>query len=360
MVTRILALVDLRDLPAAAADAGEPAAGAAPSPPCPDHWVPPAVGWAVAWAAHQGAEVEFLALRPHTPVPMADSPAFTGTSPAALEQALQAQTRQALSNARDVAEAAGVMSHARMARDDDPARAVLDVAASRRCELVVVASDGRNAVMRLLTGSAIPGLVTTSPVPLLIVPCSAASPPPIVGPDAPAPATPVRVMAVLEDRQGSEAAVQRGIALARLLKAELLIAQPVPREMPLALDGSAIVPLADERLADALRERAASRLATWMQRASDAGIPVQSLRIDGAFTGHTLADLATRQGCAMVVVATEGRNAVMRMVVGSVIPGLITTARMPLLIVRDALPDLPAQGGRRRGAAAGDAYTSRS
>jgi len=33
----------------------------------------------------------------------------------------------------------------------------------------VAASDGRNALLRLLTGNIIPGLITASPVPVLVV-----------------------------------------------------------------------------------------------------------------------------------------------------------------------------------------------
>jgi|JI8StandDraft_2_1071088.scaffolds.fasta_scaffold16389_4 nucleotide-binding universal stress UspA family protein len=364
-MTRILALVELRESPSAEDDPSDAPRPGSPAPAA-TSTVPPAVDWAVAWAAYREAEVEFVALRPQMPLALTDSPAFTATSPAALEQALQVQARRALTAAKDVAEAAGVMSHSRTARDDDPAKAVLDVAAHRRCDLIVVASDGRNAVMRLLTGSAIPGLVTTSPLPVLVVPDTAPPPPRLPAGHSPErssePATSAvpRVMAVLEDRPGALAAVQRAVALAELLRGELCIVQPTPRELPLALDGSAIVPLADERLSEALRDRAAGRLAEAVQLARDAGVPASTLRVEGAFTGHTLADLVARQGCVMVVVATEGHNAVMRMVVGSIIPGLITHATVPLLIVRDTPPGVDLASGRRRGAEAPEAYTPRA
>ena len=41
-------------------------------------------------------------------------------------------------------------------------------AADLQCDLIVVASTGSNAVMRLLTGSVIPGLITHSRVPVLV------------------------------------------------------------------------------------------------------------------------------------------------------------------------------------------------
>ena len=41
-----------------------------------------------------------------------------------------------------------------------------------------------------------------------------------------------------------------------------------------------------------------------------------------------------RHHCDLIVVATEGRNAVMRILLGSVLPGLITAATVPVLVGR--------------------------
>ena len=51
---------------------------------------------------------------------------------------------------------------------EDDARVIVEAARKRRCDLIVVASEGRNALLRLLTGSVIPGVITASPVPVMV------------------------------------------------------------------------------------------------------------------------------------------------------------------------------------------------
>jgi hypothetical protein len=45
---------------------------------------------------------------------------------------------------------------------------VADVAEKRRCELIVVGSDSRNALVRLISRSIIPGLISSAKVPVLV------------------------------------------------------------------------------------------------------------------------------------------------------------------------------------------------
>ncbi|MBK6471149.1 MAG: universal stress protein [Betaproteobacteria bacterium] len=73
-----------------------------------------------------------------------------------------------------------------------------------------------------------------------------------------------------------------------------------------------------------------------------------------------IARIAVDQACELIVVAHRGSNAVMRLLTGSLIPGLITAAATPVLICREpehppkrrtaAAPSSPP--GRRSGAAA--------
>jgi nucleotide-binding universal stress UspA family protein len=68
-----------------------------------------------------------------------------------------------------VADEAGVRSRTVVGAGVDDADCIFDEVRQRRCGLIVVGSMGRNAVLRLLTGSVIPGLITVSTIPVLIV-----------------------------------------------------------------------------------------------------------------------------------------------------------------------------------------------
>lgn len=144
MYTRILAVVDKR-----------PEARAA-------------VIEATALAQAQGAELVFFTALPRYTLPIADMPEFVDVSPQQFEREARAEAERLLAGATAVADKAGVRSRTVCGGGDDAAEAIIEVARRRRCELIVVTSEGRNAVLRLLAGSVIPGLITASPVPVLV------------------------------------------------------------------------------------------------------------------------------------------------------------------------------------------------
>ncbi|MCY7314814.1 MAG: universal stress protein [Rubrivivax sp.] len=128
-----------------------------------------AVKEGVAMATAHGAEVLFFHVLPRYSVPLADSPPFVVISPQDFQQSAMAAADKQLSAAEKVAERAGVVSQRATGSGDDDAHCIADAARKRRCDLIVAASEGRNALLRLLTGSVIPGLITSSPVPVLVV-----------------------------------------------------------------------------------------------------------------------------------------------------------------------------------------------
>jgi len=128
-----------------------------------------AVKEGVAMAAAHGAEVLFFHVLPRYTVPMADMPPFALVSPQDFHRSAMTLADKHLSAAQKTAEKAGVMSQRATGSGEDDARCITEAARKRRCDLIVAASEGRNALLRLLTGSVIPGLITSSPVPVLVV-----------------------------------------------------------------------------------------------------------------------------------------------------------------------------------------------
>jgi len=128
-----------------------------------------AVKTGVALAAVHEAQVVFFHVMPRYSMPMADMPPFVAMSPQDFLRDAQAIAYRLLATAAHAAKRAGVSAQCTTGSGDDDAHCIADAARKRRCELIVVASEGRNAFLRLLTGSVIPGLITASPVPVLIV-----------------------------------------------------------------------------------------------------------------------------------------------------------------------------------------------
>lgn len=141
-------------------------------------------------ASSRDGEVTFLTALPRFPLPLADAPYHDAGTRHDFDLAAKANADKLLAAARVAADKAQVMSRGIAWSGEDDVAGIVETAQRHRCELIVVASEGRNAVMRLLTGSVIPGLITASPIPVLV--CKAATNDP---PSKGAPVAPLRARA---------------------------------------------------------------------------------------------------------------------------------------------------------------------
>lgn len=123
-------------------------------------------------AATHGAEVVLFTMLPELPIAMADAMAFAVVSSGDFSAAAGDDARRVLVEAARVAEDAGVASRAMIGCGDDAGDCIVEAARKHGCDLIVVASRGANAVLRLLNGSPIPGLISESSIPVLV--CKAA------------------------------------------------------------------------------------------------------------------------------------------------------------------------------------------
>ena len=127
-----------------------------------------AIAEGVSLAKVHDAEVLFFSVLPRYVVPVVDMPMLGVPSPDAFQREAHATAERLLTAAALVADKAGVRHRHAVGSGVDDAECIVDAARKRRCSLIVVASAGSNAVMRLLTGSVIPGLITHSPIPVLV------------------------------------------------------------------------------------------------------------------------------------------------------------------------------------------------
>ncbi|MBL8308491.1 MAG: universal stress protein [Rubrivivax sp.] len=206
-----------------------------------------------------------------------------------------------------------------------PVRGVLDAAAASHCDLVLVASDGSNALIRLLGGSLVPGLITASPIPVIVCP-----------PARPAAlaqgSTPKRVLVILEDGSGAGVALKQGLELARELAAELLFVHIAASDLLPVVDVAGFVDTLHDRLADEIQRHAQRVLDAAVHAAEAAGLKARGTCLPAGTTAREVAELAAREACEPIVVAHGGSNAVVRLLSGSLIPGLITSATGSVLI----------------------------
>lgn len=68
-----------------------------------------------------------------------------------------------------IANATGIRADAVLAADLTPAAAILETAASRACDLIVMSSHGRRGIRKALLGSQTAEVLAHSPIPVLVI-----------------------------------------------------------------------------------------------------------------------------------------------------------------------------------------------
>ena len=151
-----------------------------------------------------------------------------------------------------------------------------------------------------------------------------------------------KILVVVTAHAASQAAVRHAVQLAGVHGSELLFLYVMPRYvLPIADMPPAVLEPPEEFLR-AARETADSHLAGAMREAQAAGLMSNRSMTSGTDDALSIAEAAVRHHCDLIVAATEGRNAVMRILSGSVLPGLITAATVPVLVCRpDGAARLP-------------------
>lgn len=135
-----------------------------------------------------------------------------------------------------------------------------------------------------------------------------------------------RILLATDLSPASESATYQAIALARDLRATLLVVSVIDPEVRSARRG--LVERMDQRRA--AREAAAQALVV---RGRQAGISVSFLVWEGE-PGPAIVDAAKAEGADLLVVGSHGRGRVERLVLGSVSDHVVRNAPCPILIVR--------------------------
>ena len=144
-----------------------------------------------------------------------------------------------------------------------------------------------------------------------------------------------KILVPVDSRRVTQSAIDQAIALAQVHRAEIVFMYVVAsHEFPAAY----MLPIADAPT-DAIQanvEEEASRLLSaasgWSERC---GVHNHRASSFAANAAQAVADAAAKRHCDLIVVGTEDHNAVVRLLNGSIVPGLISVATVPLLVCRE-------------------------
>lgn len=148
-----------------------------------------------------------------------------------------------------------------------------------------------------------------------------------------------RLLILVADHPGSQTAISHGLGLARALHAEVefvyLVQAPA---MAMASEIPPVVTVASDDLLRQAAQRGQTLLAEAGARATEAGVTARTHALHAMDGIDAVAGLARERGCDLIIVGSEGGNALVRLLTGSAVPGLITRAAVPVLVCHAADP----------------------
>jgi nucleotide-binding universal stress UspA family protein len=115
-----------------------------------------------------GADVSLLTVSERFHVFALDAEQLEETA-SSFKEHMKERALKTLSEAAEIARAAGVETTQIHLEDDEPYQAIIRTAEGRRCDLIVMASHGRGGVSALLLGSETMKVLTHSKIPVLVV-----------------------------------------------------------------------------------------------------------------------------------------------------------------------------------------------
>ena len=146
-----------------------------------------------------------------------------------------------------------------------------------------------------------------------------------------------KIFVVVDDRLVSQSAIHQGIELALVHRADIVFYFLLPRHRFSSFADMPVAELPPDEFLQKAREHAATLLRTVRKMAEGAGIQSYCVIGSGADDSHSVADAAQKRHCDLIVVGTDGRNAVLRLLSESIVPGLISDATVPVLVCKKSV-----------------------
>ena len=126
-----------------------------------------AVQHGIALAQQVGAKVVALTVSPPFHALTTDTRMIEDT-PAQYKARMQEQAQKMLAAVTQAAQAANVACETVHVEHEHPYQAIIDIAASKRCDLIVMASHGRHGIAAIVLGSETVKVLTHSKIPVLV------------------------------------------------------------------------------------------------------------------------------------------------------------------------------------------------
>lgn len=147
-----------------------------------------------------------------------------------------------------------------------------------------------------------------------------------------------KILVVVDDRSVTQSAIDQAIEMAQLHRADIFFLSVLPHYDYPAVDMLPVANMPTEAFQAKAAEEASRLLATASAWAERCGVHSHRATSTAPDAAHAAADAAVKRHCDLIVVGTEEHNAVVRLLSGSIVPGLISKATVPVLVCRERPP----------------------
>ncbi|MCF8209136.1 MAG: universal stress protein [Rhodoferax sp.] len=144
-----------------------------------------------------------------------------------------------------------------------------------------------------------------------------------------------KILVVVDDRVVTQSAIRQAIEMAQRLRADIHFLYVLPPPETLGFEFLPMAELADQEFQDKAMAHAQKMLAAASEQAERAGVLSFQSTGCGYNDAQCVSDAAEKMHCDVIVVGTDGKNAVLRILSGSIVPRLISIASVPILVCRD-------------------------
>ncbi len=145
-----------------------------------------------------------------------------------------------------------------------------------------------------------------------------------------------RILIATDGSRLSRKAIEEGVALARSVGASVVgfHARP-PVILPYYAEPAIVLPQKTEELIEKQGIAAAKRyLAKIEAIAKKAGVAFKGAEVVDASPADAIVKAAKKEKCELIVMASHGRRGISRLLLGSETNHVLTSARIPVLVVR--------------------------
>lgn len=145
-----------------------------------------------------------------------------------------------------------------------------------------------------------------------------------------------KILVVVNDSAASEAAIRQGIEIARVHRAALMLFHVLPKGEIFGLDVPGSLGVSSQDFDQRASEKASQTLAMASALAEYEGVHSFRAMSHAEDEAKCVSEAASVHHCDLIVVGTEGQNALVRLLTGSIVPRLITVATVPVLVCKES------------------------